>query len=428
MLKEKTRSQLTEELRKHWENNESEKKGKKNELEDTVEIMRLLEEEIIKYRQCHHHWANEKGDEVDDKCSNVQPEDIEKKALSELSSRCGGTGAYPRNYESPNGSKATFNHSSHCAKCGKYSNVYHYIYDKDTDKLTQSFDNASNPNKQNVCVGNVVKKDLVVISTKKVTKATFTKDFVPVSVINTTTLKIAISVAVKLPANLTIAIRQIELALYASGTAAEMDWHNPNVNDGKKFCSKSCCLSHYAEKCDTCSKKIGTGEKSYYQDAKKTKEKPVSSNSSANNRNDSPNQPSPTNNSPFSFNPPSEGTNSNGTSYLDCPFCQKRVYSEEECNQHLQDSLDCQKKQEIMKPIAEKIENNESILDVKVDDLGLNQEMTITLKAVQRIQRGEKVNIDQLNISEEAKKQLRNIKSLKDYRREESNSDPKKKF
>ncbi|CAJ0837521.1 1032_t:CDS:2 [Entrophospora sp. SA101] len=415
MLKEKTRSQLTEELRKHWENNESEKKGKKNELEDTVEIMRLLEEEIIKYRQCHHHWANEKGDEVDDKCSNVQPEDIEKKALSELSSikerittgelnlnelrqaykimaycqGCGGTGAYPRNYESPNG-------TSHCAKCGKYSNVYHYIYDKDTDKLTQSFDNASNPNKhhfrewekeQKCMCRKCGKKGFGGYIYKKGNEGNFYERFCS-----------------KLEEQLAkLNVPTICQECKKSGTAAEMDWHNPNVNDG-------------------------TGEKSYYQDAKKTKEKPVSSNSSANNRNDSPNQPSPTNNSPFSFNPPSEGTNSNGTSYLDCPFCQKRVYSEEECNQHLQDSLDCQKKQEIMKPIAEKIENNESILDVKVDDLGLNQEMTITLKAVQRIQRGEKVNIDQLNISEEAKKQLRNIKSLKDYRREESNSDPKKKF
>jgi hypothetical protein len=86
MLKEKKRSQLTEELRKHWENNESETKGKRSELEDTVEIMRSLEEEIIKYRQYHHHWAREKGDEVDDQYSNTQPENTEKKTISEPSS------------------------------------------------------------------------------------------------------------------------------------------------------------------------------------------------------------------------------------------------------------------------------------------------------------------------------------------------------
>jgi len=51
--------------------------------------MRLLEEEIIKYRQYHHHWASEKDENMDNQYSSVQLEDAEEKISSEFSSNNG---------------------------------------------------------------------------------------------------------------------------------------------------------------------------------------------------------------------------------------------------------------------------------------------------------------------------------------------------
>ena len=38
--------------------------------------------------------------------------------------------------------------TDHCTQCGKYSQLYHFIYSKITGKLEQSFNNATNPESQ----------------------------------------------------------------------------------------------------------------------------------------------------------------------------------------------------------------------------------------------------------------------------------------
>ena len=79
MMREKTREHLIEELRKYWEKEKEintkiegetkKEEGKKYELAGVIESIRELEEEIIKYRQDHHHWASEKGENADNQYS-----------------------------------------------------------------------------------------------------------------------------------------------------------------------------------------------------------------------------------------------------------------------------------------------------------------------------------------------------------------------
>jgi hypothetical protein len=119
--------------------------------------------------------------------------------------------------------------SSHCAKCGKKSTVWHYIYDKYTKKLEWSLDNANNPDQQWIFC----------------TKEHFNE-------------------WKKNDCYTCLECNQEKLG----GTY----WYREKSNDGKKFCSEKCVDIYYAPTCDKCSKKcLNKNNKvaSWYSDIEK---------------------------------------------------------------------------------------------------------------------------------------------------------------
>ncbi|CAG8666519.1 165_t:CDS:2, partial [Ambispora gerdemannii] len=224
---------------------------------------------------------------------------------------------------------------------------------------------------------------------------------------------------------------------------------------GKKFCSKYCTEQHQLPKCDDCGEKCFTT--SYYKDAanktgtlcvgchtthksKKSNlsdpstpifepkpKKPTSSpqqtpqvTSEGGNSNqptsdpksDSPSSPSsPTDNlRPNSSNSSNNfftpAPSSEGSDFYRCSICDKDFSAD---NDHNKNSSCAQKAQEAEK-IFKKIEAGQKISSSEVNNLDLPTDKKIFLQTVQKISQGEKVNIDNLNLSDEAKEELRRIR------------------
>jgi len=174
--------------------------------------------------------------------------------------------------------------SSHCRHCNKSSLIYHYIYNIYTHKVDSSFSNATNPDHQLVfcnqtCFNNhfpcknCKKREVGIIAGKGKDSIFFCSN----NCLEGYKRK-------KKDAELDELLREREELQQELDDLEEKNkytcdqcgtkkndgnyFYNQVTNDGKKFCSSECFNNHYAETCDKCSKKIGTSEKSYYQDAK----------------------------------------------------------------------------------------------------------------------------------------------------------------
>jgi len=110
---------------------------------------------------------------------------------------------------------------------------------------------------------------------------------------------------------------------------------------------------------------------------------------------------------------------------MTCGVCNK-TFLGEEAGDHEKNSS-CAAKTKTLEEIYKKVEGGLKITKKEVDNLyegtDMPQEKKQFLQYVQRISQGEHINIESLNLPEEAKKELRRIQEIYNSREDISSSD-----